>query len=678
MSFRFKLLIAMMLVVACVSSATLVITSAKVQAAYERVFKEKLEAQITYVPKEQEARLSAVKQKCRELADTVRFQAALAAGDPDQIYLYASDQLQRVLAQDWSADADGTNSAGATSAPPAIPPRREDSPKGPPLRREEWWRGTNLAFPVPPDLARRAMELRKSNAPFPPDLVAKLEEARRKAGLARPVQPPPRPPKAVFFVVLDADGRVMEPTTQRARSFLHFEMRRRFQRQFEGARLDVRQLTAQQVGYFDAEGGRDRPPLMEVVVTPIIDSATREVLGALALAFPFMDTGEETISAVSEIENGLFVEGKLYSRTIPDDVRRELTARLPEEIARHGVPRDDFLINVKGVPHRVFYTPINPGSPLPVAWKVGLYSWEGALNAQRELRLQIIGFGAAGLVLALLVSLFLSHNLSVPIRELVAGTAQVQNGNLGIRVPVRGRDELARLAAAFNEMTRGLALKERYATVLGKVADKDVAQELVSGRLALGGETREVSILFCDIRGFTALTQHMDPAEVIALLNEHMTVMTRVVDAHHGVVDKFIGDSIMAIFGAPKSYGHDPLNAARCALQMIEERRKLNETSTHKIHIGIGIATGPVLAGNMGSEKRLNYTVIGERVNLASRLCGVAGRMEIVIGEHTREALGDAATAEPLPEMRLKGFNESVRAYRLLAVQAPSAVAQPA
>jgi class 3 adenylate cyclase len=263
----------------------------------------------------------------------------------------------------------------------------------------------------------------------------------------------------------------------------------------------------------------------------------------------------------------------------------------------------------------------------------------------------------------------------VPIQDLVAGTEQIQRGNLGVRVPVRGRDELARLAGSFNEMTQDLALKERYATVLSKVADKDVAHELVSGRLTLGGETRQVSILFCDIRGFTALTQNMDPADVIALLNEHMTVLTRVVDAHHGVVDKFIGDSIMAIFGAPKSYGHDALNAARCALQMIEERRKLNEATTQKIHVGIGIATGPVLAGNMGSEKRLNYTVIGERVNLAARLCGIAGRMEIVIGQHTREALGDAVSSEPLPEMRLKGFNESVQAYRLLAVHAPAVVA---
>ena len=119
--------------------------------------------------------------------------------------------------------------------------------------------------------------------------------------------------------------------------------------------------------------------------------------------------------------------------------------------------------------------------------------------------------------------------------------------------------------------------------------------------------------MFCDIRGFTALTQNMNPTEVIAMLNEHMTVLTRVVTEHHGVVDKFIGDSIMALFGAPKSYGDDALNAVRCAQQMMAERAKLNATSVYKIQMGIGLASGRVLAGNMGSADRSNYTVLGER-----------------------------------------------------------------
>jgi class 3 adenylate cyclase len=200
------------------------------------------------------------------------------------------------------------------------------------------------------------------------------------------------------------------------------------------------------------------------------------------------------------------------------------------------------------------------------------------------------------------------------------------------------------------------------------VADKQVAEELLQGRITLGGETRDVSVLFCDIRGFTALTERMAPPEVIHMLNEHFTPLTRIVYKHHGVVDKFVGDLIMAIFGAPKSFGSDALNAASCAAEMIQERKKLNQTSPYQIEVGIGVASGQVLAGRMGSADRLNYTVLGERVNLASRLCSKAGRMEVVIDQTTAQKLGALATVEPTEELSLKGFAAPVQAFKLLRI----------
>ena len=186
---------------------------------------------------------------------------------------------------------------------------------------------------------------------------------------------------------------------------------------------------------------------------------------------------------------------------------------------------------------------------------------------------------------------------------------------------------------------------------------------------------REISVLFCDIRGFTALTQNMDPAEVIRMLNEHFTPLTRVVYEHNGVVDKFVGDLIMAVFGAPKSYGNDALNAACCALEMIRERQELNGTSLYKIEMGIGVATGSAVAGCMGSQDRLNYTVLGKHVNLASRLCSKAGRMEVVIDKTTLHRLGESQRVEPLAELELKGFSERVPAYKLLEARSSTALA---
>ena len=124
----------------------------------------------------------------------------------------------------------------------------------------------------------------------------------------------------------------------------------------------------------------------------------------------------------------------------------------------------------------------------------------------------------------------------------------------------------------------------------------------------------------------------------------------------------------MAIFGAPKSHGNDAYHAVRTALRMICERDSLNKTSKHHLEIGIGIATGEVVAGCMGSADRLNYTVLGERVNLASRLCSKAGRMEILIDQNCREKLGKLVSVEPSQTMDLKGFREPVPTFKLLAV----------
>jgi len=148
-----------------------------------------------------------------------------------------------------------------------------------------------------------------------------------------------------------------------------------------------------------------------------------------------------------------------------------------------------------------------------------------------------------------------------------------------------------------------------------------------------------------------------------------MTALADVVAQYRGVVDKFVGDEIMAVFGAPKSYGDDVANAVKAGLEMISGRHKLNEISKYHIQIGIGIATGEAVAGNMGSENRLNYTVLGERVNLGARLCGVADKGEVVIDETTQERLGERLTAEKKDLLRLKGFSDEVRAFQVREVR---------
>ena len=230
-------------------------------------------------------------------------------------------------------------------------------------------------------------------------------------------------------------------------------------------------------------------------------------------------------------------------------------------------------------------------------------------------------------------------------------------------MPVRSRDEVGQLAEAFNGMIEGLALNRRYHSLLEQVADPAVAQALIAGGVGLRGEKRPVTVLFCDIRGFTTLSASMEPAEVIEMLNEHMTAMTRVVYEHGGVVDKFVGDLVMAVFGAPQSKPDDCAHAVRCALSMVEERRLLNGRSQWKLSIGLGIATGEAVAGCMGSPDRLDYTVLGERVNLAARLCGEARPDEILADDATATGAADTADFRPAGPLMLKGYQMPVTGW---------------
>ena len=409
------------------------------------------------------------------------------------------------------------------------------------------------------------------------------------------------------------------------------------------------------------DGGRG---VREVVVTPVVDPASGERLGALLVgADPKSVGGGKLVNRISQskrgrepILNGMVLNGEFFGDTsgwgesaavvsgeILDGVEGGEGGAVhgDGETGRHG----SFVTGDGQGRMRVHYQLLNEESEFAKAFHVAVYSLGPLDEELTGLRRLVLGAGGGGLVLAVLLAFLLAKRLTVPVRELSTGTAAVARGELDVRVPVRGGDELGRLAGSFNEMAEGLAMKERYRSVLGKVADVAVAEALVAGELELGGEEIEVTVLFCDIRGFTAMSEGRKPSEVIGLLNEHMTAMTEVVYAHRGVVDKFVG------------------NACRCAMAMVEARRRLNETARVPVDVGIGVATGVVVAGCMGSEERLNYTVVGERVNLAARLCGVARAGDVVVDGET---WGRVEGVEGVEErVGLKGFSEEVGVWRL-------------
>jgi class 3 adenylate cyclase len=461
-----------------------------------------------------------------------------------------------------------------------------------------------------------------------------VDDELGRAGAARGKRP-------TFFRVYDQKGEMIPPPEP---------VNARFDEHLRKIRGVIARIPAE-VGHFRMDN-----ELFEIFTAKTTDVDDNETKGTLLFAIPYRAERNQ-----GELFSGLWVEGRLHLEGISEEIQRRTAEVLTRARAKEGRSS----VKIRNKRYLLLYRAINPGSLFPPAFQVLLQPLEPFLAEKRDLRWQVISVGLAALAAGLVVSLVLASGLTSPINALVRGAREIEKGQFDLTLPIRSPDEVGRLTRSFNEMAAGLLLREKYRGVLDMVADKSIAEELLNGRIELGGEEREVSVLFCDIRGFTALTERMEPKEVIQMLNEHFTPLTRLVYEHHGAVDKFVGDLIMAIFGAPKGFGNDIENAARCALRMVQERKVLNQTGNYKISVGIGVASGTVVAGRMGSKDRLNYTVLGPRVNLASRLCGQAGPMEVVIDEETWRRIEGSAQAIPTPELRLKGFAAPVHAYKL-------------
>jgi class 3 adenylate cyclase len=389
-------------------------------------------------------------------------------------------------------------------------------------------------------------------------------------------------------------------------------------------------------------------------------------VGTITFGGPIDEAAVARIGAVGGFEACLHAEGRCVVRTpgVGQDLAEELErSALSEGIARTQVGGTEWAIRTE---------PLVPDDPAQGRRILAVPLDEVVAPFDRIQRALLLGGGAALLVSALFGAA-LSRSLTRPVRSLVAATARVAEGDFGAQVTVSSRDEMRTLADAFNDMTRGLLLRERYRSVLNKVVSQDVAAELMKGDVELGGENRLVTVLFADIRGFTALTEGMEPQRVIGLLNECMECLSRAIDDEGGVVDKFIGDEVMAVFGAPVTQEDHARRAVRAAVRMRADMAEVNEQRTARgelpLAVGVGINSGVAVAGNMGSTNRLNYTVVGDTVNLASRLAGQAGPGDILIGGGTLRLAGEGVRAPPLGGRVLKGFSAEVEVYAVESVR---------
>ncbi len=299
------------------------------------------------------------------------------------------------------------------------------------------------------------------------------------------------------------------------------------------------------------------------------------------------------------------------------------------------------------------------------------------------LQLALLVLAAAGLAITLLGSVRIARRITRPVRELADAARRIEDGayqEVLVRRTDSG-DEIGSLTSAFNAMSRGLAERDRMRDVLGKVASPEVAARLLAERIELGGEERLVSVLFADIRNFTAISERLTPHQGLDLLNRYLGCLNSVIEKHGGIVDKYTGDGVMALFGAPIAREDDAARALAAALEMIDRivalGRELAAAGLPHPEIGIGVNTANVIAGNVGTPSRFNYTVLGDGVNLAARLEALTKRYRVplVVGQETRERAPDFAYRE-LDKVRVRGKLVAVTIYQPLGRAADLTPAQ--
>ncbi len=268
---------------------------------------------------------------------------------------------------------------------------------------------------------------------------------------------------------------------------------------------------------------------------------------------------------------------------------------------------------------------------------------------------------AIGVAAALVGAVVFATRLSKPILRIGEAALEIAKGNLDVAVPVdRGNDEISDLAKRFNTMIG--QLKERFE--LQKFVSRETVsaiQKAGSYEVSLGGERRRVAILFADIRGYTAFSESREPEEVVAVLNSYFQEVASLVSDNHGDIDKFVGDEVMAVF-----YGrNDAKHAVQCGIAIMDAMESMAAKSGVNLRIGIGINVGDVVVGAMGSSDRKDFTVLGDHVNLAARLCSHAEPDEILVSKNCMDLLPAKLTtiSRKLPSIRVKGKTTKIKVF---------------
>ncbi len=417
--------------------------------------------------------------------------------------------------------------------------------------------------------------------------------------------------------------------------------------------------------------------LANAVFVPLKESARDDyALGVVLVANVIDDNWVRNLlgNEVDDLTVAFFAGDRAVASDASEQNRQALVAQsAPEGIARIILQSDRHLALTD------FFEDAGAKAGYVVAGNL-----DRALKPIAELQRQIILYGLGVLLIGLVITLAASARIVQPIRRLVDVTHHVLDGDYSYRVENHSSDEVGELTSAFQNMVEGLQEKEQIRNLFGKYVHPSIVSGLIDNpdELGVGGKNQVQTLMFSDIAGFVGISADMSPEETVEFLNEYLGEMTNEITRTDGILDKYLGDGIMAFFGPPFTPGNHAMAACRAALRMDRRLAELREAWLEKglppINARIGLATGEVIVGNIGSEQTRDYTCIGENVNVASRLEGVNKYYgtSIIIDAGTRDLAGTGIEAREIDIIKVMGSEHPVRIFELLGLTGETPVAR--
>lgn len=294
-----------------------------------------------------------------------------------------------------------------------------------------------------------------------------------------------------------------------------------------------------------------------------------------------------------------------------------------------------------------------------------------SLTVEGKPEKNLLKIGLLLILLTLLCTLVFVWLFTTPFKRLLAAVGQITQGNYDVSLPSHRIDEWGHMARSLEEMIESQRERDRISLVLGKVVDPQAAKKILGAKdyFALKGERRECTLLQADLKAFNSLSENMAPEAMVEALNQYFSIINEVVFKYEGMLDKFIGDTAIAVWGAPFAHADKEERAVRAAMEIQESSKAFNISRIKKGYppftVGIGIHTGPVVAGNLGSNKRFDYSIIGEPLHVVNRLCSMAAPGQTIVSDETYERIKTEVKANALNPIAVKGSLEPLKTFEI-------------